>query len=186
MAEIHLEKKKSGMGWLWAILAILAVILIAWWLWPTSEVEPVVAVTPLSTIAEPITNEPMTTAAGTPAAAAAAPTIATVMANPREWVGREFSGVVNVAEVPTDRGFWVEQNGQRMFALIIDEPAEKPVDINAGQRIQISTGTLRDAAYLPSIAGAPLTAATENVVREQPIYLVVDERNLTILDRSAA
>ena len=176
MAEIHIEKKeRSGMGWLWALMAVLAVVLIGWWLWPSAERE-VAEVAPLA----PVAATPVTTATATAVA-----TVGTVMANPQQWVGRQFSGTVQVAEVPTDRGFWIEQDGQRMFALIIDGPAEKPVDINAGQRIQINQGTLRDAAYIPQIKGDDLTSSTETVVRDQPIYLVVDEANLTILDRAA-
>ena len=177
MAEIHIEKKdKGGMGWLWALMAILAVVLIGWWLWPEAENE-IAEVTPAPMVAAPVATDTAVTTANA--------TVGTVMANPQQWVGRQFSGTVQVAEVPTDRGFWIEQDGQRMFALIIDGPAEKPVDINAGQRIQIHHGTLRDAAYIPQIKGDDLTSSTETVVRDQPIYLVVDEANLTILDRAA-
>ena len=58
--------------------------------------------------------------------------------------------------------------------------------INAGQQIQIRNATLRDAQYLPQLQGETLTSSTESVVREQPIYLVVNESNLTILNRAAA
>ena len=173
MAEIHNEKKKSGMGWLWALLAILAIALIAWWLWPEADMEPVAGLAPVAPIPEPV-------------AVTETPTIATIVANPQSWVGRDFSGVVQVADVPTDRGFWIEQDGQRMFAIVIDQPAEQPVDINAGQQIQIRNATLRDAQYLPQLQGETLTSSTESVVREQPIYLVVNESNLTILNRAAA
>lgn len=181
MAEIHIEKKeRSGMGWLWAVLALLAVVLIAWWLWPTAE-RGIAELTPLT---------PMTTTSGTATAAgtdtaAGIPTIATAVANPQAWVGRQFSGTVEVTDVPDDRGFWVEQDGSRMYALIIDQPAEKPVDINAGQRLEIREATFRDATHLPDLKGVPLTPSTERVVREQPIYLVLDETDLTIVDRPA-
>lgn len=179
MAEIHIEKKKSSMAWLWILLAILALILIVWWLWPEAEVvEPVAAVTPVA----PITD----TFVATPPPAAETPTIGAITASPQAWVGREFSGEVNVVEVPTDRGFWVEQDGQRMFALVVDQPREQPVDINPGQRLRITSGTVRDAAYLPQLPGDTLTSDTEAVVRDQPVYLVVNEDNITFLDRPAA
>lgn len=177
MADIHIEKREKSAGWLWAIVALAAVVLIGWWLWPRAERE-IAEVAPLAPVEAPAAP------AGT-ATSTETPTVGTVMANPQQWVGRQFSGTVEVTEVPTDRGFWIEQNGQRMFALVIDRPAEKPVDINAGQRIQIDNAMLHDAAYIPQLEGSPLTSSTESVVREQPIYLVVDESDMTILDRAA-
>lgn len=174
MTEIHMERKK-GMPWIWALLALLLVALIAWMVWPRPDpVEPLpVATATTVTIVEPLAVPP-------PAATDA--TIATILSNPRQWVGREFSGVVTVAEVPSDRGFWIEQNGQRMFAILYDEPAEVPVDINAGQQLRIR-GTVRDPAYLPQVVGAKLTPSTEAIAREQPVYLVAGETAIEILQR---
>ncbi|MGH9319739.1 MAG: hypothetical protein ACRD21_12385 [Vicinamibacteria bacterium] len=36
MAEINLEKRKAGMGWLW-ILIVLVLALIVWWIWADNE-----------------------------------------------------------------------------------------------------------------------------------------------------
>lgn len=85
-----------------------------------------------------------------------------------------------MAEVPTDRGFWIEDGGRRLFAILVDAPAEVPLDINAGQRIRIR-GTLRDAAYLAQLPGRPIVAATQDVARREPIYLVADEQAITIV-----
>lgn len=174
MAEIHMERKR-GMGWMWALLAILLIALLAWMFWPRRDVELVpVATATTATIIDPVVVPPATDT-----------TIATILASPQQWVGREFSGVVTVADVPSDRGFWIEQNGQRMFAILYDEPAEVPIDINAGQQLRIR-GTVRDAPYLPQVPGEKLTQSTEAIAREQPVYLVAGETAIEILQGAQA
>lgn len=183
MAEIRLEKKKKrGMGWLWALLALLLLLLLVWWLWPDAEVgEPVepVATEPFGTEVEPEGPvepvEPMVGAEGLG--------LGVILANPADYVGEPFPGAeVQVAEVPTDRGFWIEQDGQRLFAIIVDMPEEEPKDINPGQTLNVEQGTLRDSGYLAELPGEPLDADTEEIARQQPIFLVVDERYIEVLE----
>ena len=52
-----------------------------------------------------------------------------ILANPR-CISNRNSRRGSVAGPLTDRGFWVENDGARMFALIIDEPREVEIDIN--------------------------------------------------------
>lgn len=172
MAEIHIEKKKS-MSWLWILLAILLIAFLLWWLfWPRPvDVDP--ATTTIVT-----TPVPATSATAPPLTEGDA-TIAGILANPTAWVGREFSGLVTVESVPTDRGFWIQQNGQRMYVILVDEPAEVPIDINTGQQIRIR-GTVRDAAYLSEVQGETLAEATRTTASQQPAYLVAGERAITI------
>lgn len=176
MAEIPVERKRN-LTWLWVLLPLLLVAALIWW--ATADDEGVV-------------TEPVGTEAGTGAVAGQEPvgntardvTIANILASPGAFVGRDdFSGEVDVPEVPTDRGFWVEDQGQRLFALIIDEPREVPKDINAGQRIRISRGMIRDKTFLAEMPGRPLKADTQRIIQEQDVYLVVDEDNLEILSR---
>lgn len=48
MAEINIEpKKRSGMAWMWVLLVLAAVALIAWWLWPDDDVRTVAGMAPL-------------------------------------------------------------------------------------------------------------------------------------------
>lgn len=97
MAEIRLEKKKRGMGWLWALLALLLLLLLVWWLWPDGGVGERV---------EPVATEPL----------------------------------------------------------------------------RIERGTLRDSGYLAEMPGEPLDADTEEIARQQPILLVVDEGSFDIAE----
>lgn len=170
MAEIRMEKKSGGMAWLWILLAILLIALLAWLFWPDRDE----AATAVATATE--TGQTATSSE------AETPTLATILENPGQWIGREYSGTVAVPEVPTDRGFWIEENGARMFAILVDEPREVPKDINPGQQVRIR-GTVRDASTISELPGEPLTAGTENIARDQPAYLVVDEDAIEILER---
>jgi hypothetical protein len=180
VAEIHIERKK-GTAWLWLLLAALVVLaLLGWLLWPDAADTTPMTATIVDPVPAPATVATFAPLDSTPTGNIETPTIATVLANPTQWVGREFSGTVTVAEVPTDRGFWIEEGGRRLFAILVDTPAEVPIDINAGQRIRIR-GTLRDAAYLPQLPGRPIVAATQDLARREPIYLVADEQAIAIV-----
>ena len=174
MAEIHIEKKERGsLAWLWIALAILVLAIVAWMVWPRGDVaEPIAAV-------PGVVDTAMTATGATLEPLAGDATLAAINANPQQWVGREFTGTVTAASVPTDRGFWIEQNGQRLFAILVDSPAEQPIDINQGQTLRIR-GTVRDATFLSQIPGVPITAATEQIIRQQPVYLVADESAIQI------
>ncbi len=62
--------------------------------------------------------------------------------------------------VPTDRGFWIEADGARLFAVLIDRLREVPVDINVGQELRVAKGMLRDATFIADIPGEELEADT--------------------------
>lgn len=177
MAEIPVERKDGGgiPWWVWLVLAAIAAALLIWWATAGDEEE---------VVTEPVSTEAGLEPTAEPVAAAGELTITNILASPEAYVGRDdFSGELNVAEVPTDRGFWVEDQGQRLFALIIDEPREVTKDINAGQRLRISQGMIRDQSFLPDMPGRPLDPGTQRIIEEQDAYLVVDEDNIEILSR---
>lgn len=181
MAEIPVEKK-SSMTWLWVLLALLLAALLLWWLLADDdEVE-----APLVPVAEaPVT--PAITPSTTPEMIAEAPgvSIGDILGNPTNFVGRDdFQAEVTVpmnAQM-TDRGFWIEDEGQRLFAIIMDGPQEEPKHINPGQTLRISEGMLRDRTFLPDLRGDALDADTQRIVDGLPIFLVVDESNIQILE----
>jgi hypothetical protein len=180
MADINLERKKSSLGWLWILLALLLVGLLLWWFLGANDdevgdevyddeaaIEETVEPVPPATDAEPLET---TVAAGVPVAA--------IVASPQEWIGRTVEGEVEVGEVPTDRGFWIEGGGERLFALILDEPAEEPVDINEGQTLDISRATVRDIGDLDELAGDTLDDDTRAILEDQEVFLMVPESSL--------
>lgn len=176
MAKIDLERKKrGGGGWLvgLAVLALLA--LVAWWIWPDTGDD--MALDEGPEVVEPVgegvgaTEPPLTGEL----------TLSTIAANPQGFVGQTFSGEVRVVDVPLDRGFWVAptgaqaQQGQRVFALIVDTPQERPFDVQEGQTLRLMNATVRDTTFLPELSGRPLDSRTEQVAREQTAFLVVNE-----------
>lgn len=57
MAEIRVEKEKRNLGWLWALLALLVLALLAWWFFmqptgpaPADTIAPIDTVAPIDTI----------------------------------------------------------------------------------------------------------------------------------------
>lgn len=180
MADIDLERKSGGMGWLWWALGLLALVLIVWWIWPDADDEAeYTEVDPVETV------EPAAAPATTPVAIADVPgvSVGDILANPDQYIGESFPDTeVTAVEVPTDRGFWIQDEGERLFAIIIDQPQEQPKDINPGATLRIEGGTLRDQSFLPEMPGAPLDPATEDLAEQQEIFLVVDEANIEVLE----
>ena len=175
MADIDLERKSGGgKGWLWGLLALLALIAIVWWVWPDDEAD--VAGAEIEAV------QPVTPAATPEPVATGEATLADIMGNPGQYVGQSFpGGQVTIGEVPTDRGFWIQEQGQRLFAIIVDQPQEEPLDINQGQTLQIERGMLRDATFLTQLPGAPLDAQTEELARQQDVFLVVEENAISMM-----
>lgn len=174
MAEIKMEKKESGgMGWLWVLIALILLALLAWWLWPEAEVEE-----PLVTATEIEAVEPL------PEIVPETPelTLSQIVASPAMYVGQTYDGVVRVTEVPTDRGFWVESDGARVFAILIDQPQESSIHIQQNTTIRMEQATVRDQTALGSLEGAPLDAATEEIIRNEQVFLMVDEDNIQMPD----
>ena len=163
MAEIPVEKK-SSMTWLWLLLAAILAALLIWWITADEDdADPVLAETAIEADAG-ADSMPMTLAA--------------ILANPQSYIGQEFAGEVSVAGPLTDRGFWVENDGARMFALIIDEPREVEIDINPGQELRISDGMIHEGGEVSDVEGVPLA-----VLADQDVFLIVDEDNVEILER---
>lgn len=179
MAEIPIEKK-SGKGWLWLLLILLAVIALAWWLLDNDG--DAVEYTDEETVAaagtEPAGRD--TGALPGPVATGGAVTIAAILGNPTGFIGEEFRGEVTVPDVPTDRGFWVEDQGQRLFAVIVDQPSEVPLDINPGEQLRITEGVLHNQASLGDLIG-DIDPDTRAIIEDQEVFLVVDEDDIEIL-----
>lgn len=175
MAQVDLEKTddRGGMGWLWALIAIILIALLAWWLWPDADIEELPVIE--TEVAEEM--DPL----DVPETVALLP-LADILANPDAWIGRTVDGQVDVVEVPTDRGFWIEHEGIRMFALLIDQPAEVPLDINAGQTIRMMSATVRDASTdVNTLAGAPVDADTQRILDDQGVFLMVNESDIEMM-----
>src|SRR5688572_12828145 len=88
------------------------------------------------------TGTPDTTAAGE----AASGTLSAVVADPAIHLGQTVSGSATVAELVSDRSFWIEDDGKRLL-VITDGPMPETPGITTGKRVQLS-GTMHDATQM--------------------------------------
>lgn len=181
MAEIPVEKHSST-KWLWWLIAAILVALLIWWI--AGDDDDAESVVNDTQTVEAVNADRQVNADAQSGANGGVLTLATIMAQPQSYVGREFSGEVGVAGPITDRGFWIENDGARMFALVVDQPAEVPIDINAGQRLTIDNGTIRKAGDAPDVKGVPLDDDTLKIIADQDVFLVVNEKSIDILKKS--
>jgi len=181
MAEIPVHKK-SSLTWLWILLALLLAALLLWWLLSDNDDADEAVQDPGVAAVDTGAQEPLAAGSAQRAGEAASGlSLAAILANPTEYIGQEFAGEVDVGEVPTDRGFWIESQGARMLALINDGPLEVPMDINPDQRLRITSGTVRDADDLAGLPGEPLDADTRTILDGQDVFMLVNEDNMEIL-----
>lgn len=167
MAEIELQKKRpSIVPW---IIGLVILVLLIWGLLQLVDREEEEVVADESAV--PLTP---------------APAIATVeiipvrviVTTPADYAGQQVSGTAQVAEVVSDRGFWIEQEGQRLF-VIIDEPVPETIDINAGQTVQL-TGTVYTS--LDQVQGQ-MEEQTRRVAGEQRLFLFARAADVKITER---
>lgn len=181
MADIDVERK-SGASWIWWILGL---ILLALLIWAIAEMldDDAEVVDPVATeVVEPapvMTPAPVAGATG----ATGAPTIAEVMANPASYYGQPLTlESARVAEVVSDRGFWLEgEGGQRLFVVKNESPQAGTADVqgqadvrparnvNANETLRIN-GTLHDASNLDALQ-PPLDNQTRQALQGQQIFL---------------
>ena len=175
MAKIPVEKESGGGWWKW-LLALLLLGLLIWLLIGLFDTDE-------AGVAEGTEVEQVTPETTPASMAEPTPPLADILADPEDHVGNTFPDTeVTVAtdrEI-TDRGFWIQNQGNYLFVVIIDVPQEQPKDINPGATVDVTHGTLRAPDDLGNLEGAPLDQTTEQIARDQEIFLVVDERNITV------
>jgi hypothetical protein len=188
MADIDIERKKKSP--LPVVLGLLALALLAFLLMRgCGDDEPDPAVTPVDTTtaytdttttvnAAPMTDTTAMGAAGAGAAGAAgaAGWIGTVLAGTN--AGQTTGGSGIVPETPSDRGFWIEENGQRVFAVLA-EPTEQMRDVDPGQRVTLSNARVlrgSEASQIPQDVDAEARATAQG----QPYFLLVPSSGVQI------
>jgi hypothetical protein len=82
-------------------------------------------------------------------------------------------------EVVSDRGFWIEQQGKRLFVAMAEpQPDEKVVNVNPGQKVML-TGTVHQGG--PG-AKPPFTVEpkTQQVISAQPVFLTSTYKDVSV------
>ena len=180
MAEINVERKDTSI-WPW-ILGLLLLALLAWGVYEllNDDAEVPVAEAPVLP-APPVVDEvqPLPPAANPPTPIAQAPGIpvSQIIESPATWTGRRLTGEVQVTEVVSDRGFWITDQGERLFVVLNETPGEVR-DINAGQTIRLT-----EAVVYTDVNNIPgnLEPQARRIAQNQPVVLAVDTRNVQML-----
>jgi len=147
MAEIPVEKRSGSKNWLWILLALLVLALLAWWLLNDDGDD----------VVEYTENDAVATATA-PAAAGA------LVAG--EQIDMENAEVTLLAG---DMAFYVERNGEQV-PVFFDEvptpgtPMEGQYDINPGDVLNI-TGEVRSSTdELPEGADPSFLGSSQNYI----------------------
>ncbi len=154
MAEIPIKKENSSKAWLWILLALLAVALIAWWALADNEDE----------TADYVANETV----------AESTVVQTGMLTVGETV--DLDGV-EVSSLAGDMAFYIEMNGQRVPVFFDQVPTpgdatEGEYDINPGSIVNID-GEVRSATdTLPANADPSILGDSQNYIFANSIEMV--------------
>lgn len=184
MAEIKVERDENRRpGWLPWVVGLLLLALVLWGLSQCrgeNATDPAPAATDTVAPAGADQTLPATTPVVDPATVQADPggapgtggaiPIAQIVASPGGYLNQTSSGTVRVAEVVSDKGFWVEENGQRMY-VVLNEPPEQARQIRAGQTLQLS-GTVYDRNGLNQIQ-TRIEDQDRRIIEGQPAFLYI-------------
>lgn len=176
MADINVERREGANIWPW-IIGLIVLGLLVWALAEAFGDDDEVAVEPAPVEAV----EPLPPVAAPPAVAAAGLPVAAVLANPASYFGQTISGEARVVEVPTDRGFWIEDGGQRMF-VVINEPPNETMDINQGQMVRLNNARVYNETNMDEIADQ-IDADTRRIADGEQAVLAVNHVDVEIMNR---
>ncbi len=183
MAEINVERKDRS-PWMW-IIGVLAALLLIWGMVELFDGDDDLAELPVAT--EPVATTPMaTTPVVDPAAVAPAPApdttagemipVTVIVATPANYASLRVSGTARVAQVVSDRGFWIDDGNQRVFT-IIDEPKPEIKNIRAGQTVRLDGAqVMTNASQVPG----ELEPQAQQIIQGQPAFLYVRATNIFI------
>ena len=187
MAEINIERKEGGSILPW-ILGLLLLALLIWGVYEMFDDDAAgdVAVATAPEVM-PATDPGMTD----PGMAATAPAadvsvgeaipVAAIMSAPGNYANQAVSGTARVAEVVSDRGFWIEDAGQRTFA-VIDEPKPEIKNIRAGQMVRLNGAqVMTNASQVPG----QLDAQTQQIIGNQAAFIYVQAPNIFITETAS-
>lgn len=107
-----------------------------------------------------------------------------IIVTPARYLGQPVVGTARVAEVPSDRGFWLEKNGERIYAVISQSPGmEQAVNIEPGQTVRLA-GLVYDSSLAEGIGGKVDQQALETIA-DQPAFLLVPATHVAVVDAAA-
>lgn len=97
-----------------------------------------------------------------------------IQQNAEQYHGQTVSGTATVAEVVSNRGFWVEQNGNRLF--VIDGQTTPPAaELRPGQQVHLKGYAYRTGASSRMPQVEAMDERTARTLQEQSVFLHVTE-----------
>lgn len=178
MAEVHVERKAGVPWWVWLLAALLLIGLI-WWAVAANTGQQTAGGDATVAVTAPADQ------AGPDVVVVRAIPVVAIRATPIEFIGKPVAGTATVAEVVSDRGFWLrgEEGTDRIFAVLDDSIAESPPDVNAGQQVRLE-GIAYDVARLEQLPVKKLEADARQMLQNEPVFLHV--QNIEILGEAGA
>ncbi len=106
--------------------------------------------------------------------------VARAVVTPIDYVGVAVKGTGTVTEVVSDRGFWLEVDGKRLFAVVREDvPRPEMIEIRPGQTLQF-TGLMLSPGAKDDLAGS-LEQKTKNIIGGQPAFVAMHWRDIQII-----
>lgn len=173
MPELDIQRREQGISpWVWVLGTLLLIGLIWWMVAAANDRREVAGVAPNEQVAG--SREQMPPVGTTDTTAGLTPAewlpLAAMRANPDNYFNQSISGMGTVTEVASDRGFWLEQQGSRVF--VVKDPAipDAPV-LTAGQTVSIQ-GTVKNPMTTEQQAEVmALDEATRRMLQAEPAYI---------------
>ncbi len=96
-------------------------------------------------------------------------------------VGRMVTGTFQVDEVISDRGFWIGEGENRVFAVVREDvPKHEMIDIDKGQSLKL-TGYLVPASAASNLTGT-LEKDTTQAIEKEGAFLAMHHKQVKIVD----
>ena len=132
----------------------------------------------------PVVEEPADEAYGGGPTEGAMANFEQAVQRPALYVGDKVIGQATVTDVVSDRGFWLESENARIFAIIRERDNEESPKLDVGDIVQLS-GEIYPADETTVLEGQ-LDVQTASVLERQDYYVAVSTNSVNVVTRGVA
>ena len=86
----------------------------------------------------------------------------------------------NATHDDADRGFWIQEDGRRLFVVLDPRNLETPYEVESNNRVMIENAEVRNGDQLDDISGQ-LSAETRDMATQQRVFLLADGQDVDLL-----